>query len=437
MTDGGGSHAERGQDLQLSLWGRLGERFGLVSLRPRLTADTRVRRIGDEVELVQISTGRVLPLEGADVRLVRQFDGERTILEMIVAEMGAEGRLEIERVLGLVDRVMRAEMLENFPPNIFRQLENHLARQSVSLKRDMEQGDWEAGAQLGRELAGEGGAPGLLPGSEQVVWRPRTPMLAERAQFLRSVELLRSLDLYSIGALAEAAHEEAFPAAHNVVTEGDAPERFYIVRSGELNVTRRDEEGKPRRIARLNPGDWFGEAGLLDDRARNASVRVGPSRPAQVYSFDANVFETIISPHIDAFRGRQMLAKRRERLAQIPLFSSLASSDLERLAQAVKEVHAPAQTVVFRQGEPGDRFYVIVEGAVGVVKDGVPVAKLTEGEFFGETALLFTRERTATVATTEESTFWTIDGPAFERMVREHLMGRRDMMPTVLNRLHG
>ena len=432
----GHSYGDRGYDPQRSFWGQLGERFGLVSMRPKLVEDIRIRRVGDEVELVQRSTGRVIPLEENDVRVVRQFDGTRSIAEMIVTEMEAGGKLEIEPVLALVDRVMRAEMLLNFPPNMFRQIENHLAHKAVALVRDnpLSQEELAAGMRAGRDLLAEAGIK--MHDTEQSPWRPRTPLLAERAQFLRSVELLRSLDLYSLGALAEAAHEEAFPAAHNIVTEGEPAERFYIVRSGEANVTKRDEDGKPRRIAKLVAGDWFGEAGILDNRARNASVRVSPSRPVQALSFDANIFEKIISPHIDAFRGRQTLGKRRERLGAIPLFDSLAGEDLERLAEAVKELHVPAQTVVFRQGEQGDRFFVIISGAVGVVRDGVPVAKLIAGDFFGETALLFTNERTATVATTEESTFWTIDQPAFQRMVRAHLMGRRDMMPTVLNRLH-
>jgi CRP-like cAMP-binding protein len=429
----------RGHDVSRSVWGRLGERFGLVSMRPKLVDDARVRRIGDEVELAQASTGRTVPLSDSEVRIVRLFDGKRTIAELIAGEITNGGRIEIEPVLMLVDRVMRAEMLENFPPNLFGQLEHYIARQerprSSAQGAALDDDVWDpetAAARMQIPVEGE-----ELSAYEQVPWQPKTPLLAERAQFFRDVELFRTLDTHAVGVLAETAKEEAFPAAYNVITEGEIAERFYIVRSGEVNVTKRDENDVPKRIAKLGPGDWFGEAGILDRRMRNASVRVSPSRPVQVYSFDAEVFEKIISPRIDAFRGRQILARRREGLAQIPLFESLDDSDRERLAHAVREIHLPQKEVVFRQGDAGDRFYIIVEGAVGVIRDGVPIARLGEGEFFGETALLFTSDRTATVVATEDCTFWTLDRPAFERIVREHLLGRRDMMPTVLNRLHG
>lgn len=418
-------------DLSLSFWHRLGEQFGLVALRPKLARDVRVRREGDSIDLEQVSTGRSIPIGDEDVRLLRQFDGTRTIAEMIVQSIGEERRLTIQPLLELVDRVVRAEMLDNFPPNMFRQLDTYLARRAVALARYLREhrpADVLAGAE-----------PTTDPVSqyEQSPWRPRTPLLAERAEFLRKVELFRSLDAVTIGALAEAAHEEAFPAATNIVTEGSPADRFYVVRTGEANVTKRDETGTPRRIARLGPGDYFGEAGLLESAARNASVRAAPSRPVQAYSFDPQVFERIISPHIDRFRGRAAIGKRRARLEQIELFSALNHDEVERLAQAVKEHRVPSGTTVVRQGEEGDRFYIVVEGKVSVLRDDARVAELGPGDFFGETALLFTSERTASVCTDEESVLWSIDKHAFQRMIREQLLGRRDLMPTVMNRLTG
>jgi CRP-like cAMP-binding protein len=80
-------------------------------------------------------------------------------------------------------------------------------------------------------------------------------------------------------------------------------------------------------------------------------------------------------------------------------------------------------------------FYVVVSGSVGVVKDGTPIARLVAGEFFGETALLFTDVRTATIAATEDSRFWVLDRDAFQTFVRDALLHRRDLMPTVMNRI--
>jgi CRP-like cAMP-binding protein len=166
-------------------------------------------------------------------------------------------------------------------------------------------------------------------------------------------------------------------------------------------------------------------------------VRAGEQRIVKLLSFDAEVFDRYIRPHVQMQdgRGSALVSRRRAQLEKVPLFQALAPSDLDRLARVLREARAAKGTVLFRQGDEGDMFYVVVEGAVGVVKDGKPIAKLTEGEFFGETALLFTDVRTATVAATEDSRFWVLDRSAFQTFIRDALLHRRDLMPTVLNRI--
>jgi MFS family permease len=70
---------------------------------------------------------------------------------------------------------------------------------------------------------------------------------------------------------------------------------------------------------------------------------------------------------------------------------------IEHLARGLEPVHVPAGQMVFRQGEPADRFYVIETGAADVVGDGHLVTTLGPGDGFGEIALLRRVPRTATV----------------------------------------
>ncbi len=83
-------------------------------------------------------------------------------------------------------------------------------------------------------------------------------------------------------------------------------------------------------------------------------------------------------------------------LARLPLFSTLDQRSMEAVATLAREIAAPAGTVLMREGEPAESFYVIVAGTVHVQRTGLPVRSMTSGGFFGEIALIELGERTAT-----------------------------------------
>jgi CRP-like cAMP-binding protein len=400
----------------------------MIALRPCLADDVKIRKLEDETVLVRLSSGVSFNIEPHEAQIARAMDGSQTIGELIVSQLGSSRSLDFSAVTELVNKCVNFDFLASYPPNFFQQMEGYLAQRSVTLAHDAKLAARDA-------LEDESVVSEPLTMFEQVPWRPRTPLLADRAQFLRTVPLFSDLDSWTIGALAEAVHDETYPSMTNVIREGAEAKYFYVVRSGDLSVQRRDEDGTLHRIAKLGAGDHFGEAGILELATRNASVRVGPTRPAQIMRFERDTFERIISPHISDFRGRQLVSTRRTRLETFEIFKRLSPEDLERLAHAITEHRVPTDTVVVRQGDPGDRFYLVVSGRLGVVRDGVPVASLGEGDFFGETALLFTQDRTATVTCEADSVLWSVDGAAFRELLQKHLLGHRELMPTLMNRV--
>ena len=84
-------------------------------------------------------------------------------------------------------------------------------------------------------------------------------------------------------------------------------------------------------------------------------------------------------------------------LQEVPMFHPLPLPSIEQLARGLEPVTVAADQMVFRQGDVGDRYYVIESGEADVVGDGRVVATLGPGEGFGEIALLRRTRRTATV----------------------------------------
>jgi MFS family permease len=105
-------------------------------------------------------------------------------------------------------------------------------------------------------------------------------------------------------------------------------------------------------------------------------------------------------------------------LHAIPFFAPLPSLSLGRVANALERVNAAAGAVVVRQGEPGDRFYVIDEGVVSVTVDGRPVRELGPGDFFGEIALLRDVPRTASVTARDAVWLYALRRQEFLSAVR-------------------
>jgi CRP-like cAMP-binding protein len=92
--------------------------------------------------------------------------------------------------------------------------------------------------------------------------------------FLRNVSLFKDLDADQLQRLADLAREARVPAKQVIFREGDAVDAFFLVQEGLVTVFR-EEKGKPLQVlARLEPGGFFGEMGLLNDKARRvASAR--------------------------------------------------------------------------------------------------------------------------------------------------------------------
>jgi MFS family permease len=112
-------------------------------------------------------------------------------------------------------------------------------------------------------------------------------------------------------------------------------------------------------------------------------------------------------------RKAQVAERELHLLRGLALFAPLAPPTLEHLAASLTRLEAAPGDVIVRQGDRGDRFYVLASGSVDVAVDGRPGTTLGPGECFGEIALLRDVPRTATVTAREDSELYALDREEF------------------------
>jgi hypothetical protein len=122
-------------------------------------------------------------------------------------------------------------------------------------------------------------------------------------------------------------------------------------------------------------------------------------------------------------------------LRSMHVFRAMPVPALEGVALTAANVHVPAGEAIIRQGEPGDRYYAIADGAVEVRKDGVLVNTLGRGEGFGEIALLHGAPRNATVTALTDATLVAVEREPFLVALTGHAPTRERLEVVASERL--
>jgi MFS family permease len=165
--------------------------------------------------------------------------------------------------------------------------------------------------------------------------------------------------------------------------------------------------------------DWLGIRGALI-----VSGAVLPAVTLPTFGLLAAVDRSIVVPTAEL-----------KRLRAIAMFAPLPPPTLEQLAQSLERVAVPAGDVVFRQGDHGDRFYIVDSGEVEIEIDGREANVLGPGDHFGEIALLRDIPRTATARARKATELYALERDAFLGAVTGHAVSSEAAEHVVVARL--
>ena len=135
---------------------------------------------------------------------------------------------------------------------------------------------------------------------------------------------------------------------------------------------------------------------------------------------------------------RRVSVSARRALAATPLFASMDPAALEALIEYMALVSLEAGDVLFREGDPGDSLFIVVDGEVAVMAEGPPrveMSRLSAGAFFGEVSLMTDGPRSATVSALSSAELLRIDRATLAHVLGEHPDVLRVVLRFVRDRL--
>eukprot|EP00746_Dinoflagellata_sp_MGD_P020072 gnl/MRDRNA2_/MRDRNA2_146709_c0_seq1.p1 gnl/MRDRNA2_/MRDRNA2_146709_c0~~gnl/MRDRNA2_/MRDRNA2_146709_c0_seq1.p1 ORF type:complete len:944 (+),score=178.99 gnl/MRDRNA2_/MRDRNA2_146709_c0_seq1:285-2834(+) len=215
-----------------------------------------------------------------------------------------------------------------------------------------------------------------------------------------------------------------------VCKEGGIGLYFFVINGGDFGVSKSGdrearEEGasKGRKslaattmVATLHKGQSFGEIALLQDVPRTASVQV-VSEFGSCWAVDKKTFWSVVGKAKD--RGNQ---ENKDFLGAVTLFSELNEEQKRKIAEAaVPRNDYVAGQVIIKQGDEGSSMFLLKSGSCliyigGALKDntgewvgGKKVGAFSQGDCFGERALLYEEPRAATVICDDTCSFLELE----------------------------
>ncbi|KAG1052456.1 hypothetical protein G6F43_005406 [Rhizopus delemar] len=241
---------------------------------------------------------------------------------------------------------------------------------------------------------------------------PKSQSQAERIRVsVSSNFLFRNLDEEQYQDVVNAMSEKQVESGTVVIEQGAVGDYFYVVESGTLDCFI-----SGHKVTSYEAGGSFGELALMYNAPRAATITA--TSHSVLWALDRVTFRTILMENTS--RKRQMYEAF---LSEVVLLKSLEPYERHKIADALESVYFENGEEVVKQGDIGDRFYIIESGEAAVFKRDVQsgaahqVNKLERGSYFGELALLNDSPRAATVIAHGRLKCATLGKKAFNRLL--------------------
>jgi cAMP-dependent protein kinase regulator len=229
--------------------------------------------------------------------------------------------------------------------------------------------------------------------------------------------IFNSLEDQDMATVLDAFEEKRYKAGEYVITQGEQGDVIYLVDTGELGCEKTFKKGdKPTFLKNYYEGESFGELALLYNVPRAASIFA--KTDCILWALDRGTFNNIV---------KEAAVKKREKyeksLKNVHILSTIDNYELSQICDAVHSEKVNAGEYIIKQGEKGDKFYILDEGeayAAKVFNEGEEAKNVKDyksGDYFGELALLKDEPRAASIIAKTDCKLLTLDRLAFKRLL--------------------
>ncbi|MBL8020696.1 MAG: cyclic nucleotide-binding domain-containing protein [Leptospirales bacterium] len=258
-------------------------------------------------------------------------------------------------------------------------------------------------------------------------------------EFLRSSHILSHLGRQDLKALARAFTATSLAVGQKAMSQGKSGDSLYLVASGRLRATRREEDGSESVLGEICTGEIVGEGALLTDEPRYADVTA--VEDSQLLQLTRGDFEKLAETHPGAMEQLQSLLARRQKeghrekyrpvsrnliefLQSVPLFALLPPPLLKEIEPHLTWLHLPAGHQLMHQGDEADGLYVVMGGRLKFTSTDREDRVTREGDFargdiIGELSILTGDNRSATVRAVRDSELVKLADVSVQRLLRD------------------
>jgi CRP/FNR family transcriptional regulator, cyclic AMP receptor protein len=123
-------------------------------------------------------------------------------------------------------------------------------------------------------------------------------------------------------------------------------------------------------------------------------------------------------------------------LGQVPMFAACSDAQIEEVRRLAEFRPLDPGSVIVREGETGEEFFILGSGEASVIRGGAELARLGPGDFFGELSLFDPAPRNATVTAASGVTVLALGRDAFRALLNDLPGFRESVLSGMARRLH-